>query len=356
MIKKIFPAIVLLSILWNCSDDSNHDEIPPVEEEFIRAVDFSFLPEIEQGQVIFYDMSGNPGDPLEILRDAGCNTVRIRLWHTPQNGHSGLEEATAFSRRVRDMGMNVWLCVHYSDTWADEGQQNMPSAWQGLDLESLKDSVYTYTKRITQVISPDIIQIGNEINLGFLWDAGRISNGENFYQLLGEGTRAVREVSDARIMVHYAGLYAGSFYQNLRTRKVDYDYIGLSYYPIWHGKDLGVLVSAISSLGKDNGKKVVIAETSYPFTLEWNDMTHNVIGLQDQILPQYPATLQGQKDYLIKIKSILKNDKNGQGFCYWGGEWVAFKGPDALDGSSWENQALFDFSNKALPVMDAFRE
>jgi arabinogalactan endo-1,4-beta-galactosidase len=179
-------------------------------------VDFSFLPEIEEAQTVYYDGTGKPADPLKVLLDSGCNMVRMRIWHT---------------------------------------------------------------------------------------QAG-----------------------------------------------------GLSYYPIWHGKDLGTVVSSISNLGKNNGKKVIIAETSYPFTFDWNDMTHNVIGLSEQILPQYSATPQGQKNFLLKIKSIMKNDANGLGFCYWGGEWVAYRGPEALDGSSWENQALFDFNNKALPVIGSFAE
>jgi arabinogalactan endo-1,4-beta-galactosidase len=191
-----------------------------------------------------------------------------------------------------------------------------------------------------------------------MWEVGRITNGDNFYQLVKECARAVREVSpDCRIMIHFAGMGGvEGFFQQLGLQQVDYDYIGLSYYPIWHGKNLGALASTITKLGAANNKKIIIAETAYPWTFDWKDWTTNIIGSEDQILPEYPATPQGQRDFLKRIRNILESDENGLGFCYWGGEFIAFKGIQAQDGSSWENQALFDFENKALPVISVFAE
>jgi arabinogalactan endo-1,4-beta-galactosidase len=155
-------------------------------------------------------------------------------------------------------------------------------------------------------------------------------------------------------MLHYAGVDSGANWYYSKVASIDFDYIGLSYYPLWHGKDLNSVKIAINVLSQTYNKKVLIAETSYPFTFNWNDYTTNVLGSSDQIIPAYPASASGQKNYLIALKSIIKETANGIGFCYWGGEWVAFRGPTSTNGSSFENQALWDFNTNALPVMEAF--
>jgi arabinogalactan endo-1,4-beta-galactosidase len=352
--KYYLYIIIVLLISSSCKKKDNQ-ATPPPQDSFIRAVDFSTLPEIETHQIVYYDAHGTPKNALQILKDAGCNTVRIRLWHTPETVHSALVEVAAFSNRIKASGMKVWLCVHYSDTWADPAAQSKPQAWKGTDLGALKDSIYQYTAKISNLIQPDIIQIGNEVNGGFLWETGRIWNGENFYQLLNEAIRAVREVSSSKVMIHYAGSEGSEwFYQQLENQQVDYELIGLSYYPRWHGKNLDSLKTRMHRLSSNFQKEVLIAETAYPFTMEWNDMTHNIIGSDNQIIPEFPATPNGQKAFLERIKSIVSSTSGGKGFCYWGGEWVAFKGPYSQSGSPWENQALFDFNNQALPVIEVF--
>ena len=155
-------------------------------------------------------------------------------------------------------------------------------------------------------------------------------------------------------MLHYAGIGADAswFYNKMTT--IDYDYIGLSYYPIWHGKNLEEVKSTIITLGQAYNKKVIIAETSYPFTLGSNDWTNNVLGTSDQIIASYSATPIGQKAYLQALKEKIKETQQGFGLCYWGSEWVAFRGNQSTNGSPWENQALWDFNNKALPAMAFF--
>jgi arabinogalactan endo-1,4-beta-galactosidase len=157
-------------------------------------------------------------------------------------------------------------------------------------------------------------------------------------------------------MLHYAGIGADAswFYNKMTT--VNYDYIGLSYYPIWHGKNLEDVKSTISTLGQIHNKKVIIAETSYPFTLGFNDWTNNILGTTDQIIPLFSATPLGQKAYLLALKEKIKETQQGFGFCYWGTEWVAFRGNQSTNGSPWENQSLWDFNNRALPAMAAFAE
>ena len=143
-----------------------------------------------------------------------------------------------------------------------------------------------------------------------------------------------------------------NFYKNLGT--LSYDYIGISYYPMWHGQNLDTVQSQLNAIGNTLKKKVLIAETAYPFTLGYNDYTTNTIGSLSQILPAYPPTPQGQLDYLTKIEQIMLNTTNGYGFCYWGGEWISFMGPTATDGSTYENAAFWDFNDQALPVLNVY--
>lgn len=155
-------------------------------------------------------------------------------------------------------------------------------------------------------------------------------------------------------MLHYAGIGADATWFFGKMTAVNYDYIGLSYYPIWHGKSIADLKLTINSLDQTYGKKVLVAETSYPFTLGFNDFTNNIVGSNDQIIPAFEASPQGQKNYLLALKTMLQETQNGIGFYYWGAEWISFKGNQATNGSPWENRALYDFSNKALPAMDVF--
>lgn len=280
----------------------------------------------------------------------------LKLWVHPDNPVNGLEAVAAFASRLKSQGFKIWLTVHYSDTWADPGDQQTPSAWQGLDFEVLKDSVYEYTRKVDSRIQPEIIQIGNEVNNGFLHPQGNPHNHPGqFILLMQEGIRATRQHRpDTKILIHYAGLEgSGSFFTAVSA--LDYDLIGLSYYPIWHGKSLDSLRQALELLSTAYQKNILIAETAYPFTLDWNDWTNNIFGLEEQlILPGYPATPEGQKAFLRKIRNIVEITSRGIGFCYWGTERIAFKGSEATDGSAWENQALFNFDNQALPALEVF--
>jgi Arabinogalactan endo-1,4-beta-galactosidase len=320
----------------------------------IQAADVSFLPQIEAANVTLYNQSGQAEDMLTTLKNAGCNTIRLRLWYAPADGHSGFAEVKTMVQRAKALGLKVWLTVHYSDTWADPSAQTLPVAWSACTLASLKDSVYAYTQRIMSQMQPDYIQIGNEINSGFLWPIGKYDNMSQFTVLLDKGIKAVRATNTAtKIILHCAGTTNANWLFSQFT-SLDYDVIGISYYPVFHGKDLDALKSSLKSLASTFGKSVVIAETAYPFTLEWNDWTNNIVGTADQLVTGYPATPAGQHDFLAKIKEISCSFTNGLGFCYWGGEFIAWKGSSATNGSNWENQAFYDFTNKALPVLNVY--
>ena len=291
------------------------------------------------------------------LKNAGCNYIRVRLWHSPTDGHSGLTEVKNLVQRIRQQGMKVWLTVHYSDTWADPGNQTKPVAWQSFSFAELKAAVASYTTTIMNEINPDIIQIGNETNDGMLWPEGKLSTNETKYiQLVQTAVTAVRNASSTtKIMLHFAGTTNAEWYFE-KVSAIDYDYIGLSYYPVWHGKSLTTLNDKMVSLSSAYNKKVLIAETAYPFTLNWNDWTNNIVGLDNQLITEYTATAEGQKAFITAIRNLKNQNANYLGFCYWGAEWVAFRGTESTNGSSWENQALWDFNFNALPVMDAFSE
>jgi arabinogalactan endo-1,4-beta-galactosidase len=336
----------------SCSKEEEATKTLP----FIKAADMSYLPLIESEGTVFYNNQLVAEDALQTLKKSGCNTIRIRLWHSPSDHHSGFNEVKLLAQRVKSLGMKVWLTVHYSDTWADPGQQSKPSAWNNLSFNLLKSQFEQYTQQIVTQIHPDIIQIGNEINNGFVFPEGNLTNNESqFLSLLASASNVIRAQSPStKIMLHYAGIQGASWFFS-KTAAIDYDYIGLSYYPVWHGTDLNLLQQTLTSLGQTYSKKVLIAETSYPFTLGWNDWTNNVLGQTNQLHPNYPATLDGQKNFVEQIKATIQQTPNGAGFCYWGAEWIAFRGTQASNGSSWENQALWDFNHKSVPAMTIFK-
>ena len=354
---RYLALIVAMLFLFSCDNDENNNADEVKEESFfIKAVDVSSIPEIRNSGITVYNASGESEDMLTTLKNAGVNTIRLRLWKNPENGHSGFEEVKLFANEIKSKGMKVWLTVHYSDTWADPAMQTKPAEWQNLSYTELQENVYSYTTTIITQIQPDYIQIGNEINGGFLWPEGSWENPEQFRTLLSKGISAVRDNSDnCKIILHYAGYeYAQEFYQSLND--LDYDIAGLSYYPIWHGKNLNTLKSTLQNIANQYNKKVVLAETAYPFTLGWNDHTNNIVGAENQILPQFTASQQGQKQYLQTIKQLVSNIPEGLGFCYWGAELIAFRGETATNGSTTENMAFWDFDEKALPVLEVYTE
>jgi arabinogalactan endo-1,4-beta-galactosidase len=367
-------VLALILLLSACSKSAGTDPIvdpvpplPPVPSpnaNFIRGLDLSFSPEILTAGTKFY-VSGQQADLLQICKDKGINTIRLRLWHSPSSSNSSLKEVVDFSKTLAAKGFGIWLDIHYSDSWADPGNQNKPAAWKNATGTVLKDSVYQYTTRVmsafkTAGVSLKIVQIGNETNAGFLWNDARVGgtydNNWAYYALLvKEGLRAVKEAdANTKTMLHFAGIDGAEwYYNNLALQTVSYDYIGLSFYPIWHGKSLDALGTGLTNLISKFQKPIVIAETSYPFTLSWNDYTNNVWGLANQLIPEYSASPEGQQAYTKALMDQLKKlpQQQGMGLCWWAPEWVAFKGPTATNGSSMENLTLFDFSNNALPAL-----
>ncbi|MDZ7614068.1 MAG: glycosyl hydrolase 53 family protein [Flavobacteriaceae bacterium] len=352
---KIAGLYLIAISLLSCSGSDEQEEVIVDDESLeIKGADMSLLPEVRKSGLSFYNKNNEQEDLLKTLKSSGVNVIRLRLWKQPADPNSGFQSVKNLSAEIKNTGLKTLISVHYSDSWADPGTQSKPDQWKNINFEQLKDSVYNYTKKIMTEINPDYIQIGNEINSGLLWPEGNISNPAQMKALLQKGISAVRETnSKTKIIIHFAGISNADWFFSTISG-LDYDVIGISYYSIWHGKDLNALQQSLVSLSETNNKDIFIAETAYPFTLDWKDFTNNIIGLNSQILSEYPASPQGQKDYLIKISDLIKEVPRGIGYCYWGSEWVSYKGNTANNGSPWENQAFWDFSNKSLPVLEAY--
>lgn len=352
--KKIVPFFILL-VLVACSKEKGGTTVTEPKILAIKGADLSFLPEVRAAGIVTKNEAGLAEDMLQTLKNNGVNCIRLRLWKDPVTSTSSFNTVKALSQEIKSKGMQVWLSVHYSDTWADPGNQAKPAAWNSTSFTQLEDSVFEYTKKIATEIHPDYIQVGNEINNGFLYPEGSRSNQAQMKALISSATRAIRSFSPAsRILLHYAGTDgAGQFFNEMDG--TDYDLIGISYYPVWHGKDLTALSNSLQQLSDNKNKSIVIAETAYPFTFDFNDFTHNIIGDNSQVLPAYPASKDGQLNFLKKIRSVISNVPKGIGFCYWGAEWISMYGPASTNGSPWENQALWGFDNVALPAVKAFQ-
>lgn len=360
---RIILVAAFTSSIVNAQTDST---------EFIKGADVSFIPQIEDlGGV--YKVNRVSQDPLKIFKDHGFNFIRLKLWHTPSENYNNLEKVLYMAKRIKDGDLKFLLNVHYSDTWADPGRQRKPAAWVGVPFEALKDSVYQYTKNVMRALCdqqtlPDMVQIGNEITPGMLWDDGRVGGSfdtpqqwSKLGELIKAGIRGVRESCGAgdsvRIMIHLdrGGDNAACrwYFDNLLAQGVEFDIIGLSYYPWWHGT-LNAVRANLDNLALRYGKDLVIAETAYPWTLQWFDNRNNIVGSANQLHAGYPATVDGQAAFLRELIKIVRNVKNerGRGLFYWAPEYISVQPL----GSSWENNTLFDFNNNALSSMDVFMD
>jgi arabinogalactan endo-1,4-beta-galactosidase len=371
--KNVGFVLIIAAFIGSCGKKNtggiSQPVIPPAMASVqYRGADLSFLPEIEQAGTSFYGADGMAVDALAFVKAKGTNIIRLRLWHNSSTGHSNYKEIETFAQRIKSAGLNWWLDFHYSDTWADPGNQTIPAAWRAASQTVLLDSVYNYTYNVlsnlkAKNILPAIVQIGNENNSGMLWDKGKVGgsfdvNWPNYAALVKKGIDAVKAVdASIKVMLHVAGTSGAQwFYNNIKNQGISYDIIGLSYYPFWHNRNLTELQTDLDALANNFNKDIFIAETAYPFTTGWNDYTNNVVGASASLLNGYEATPAGQVKFLTDLRTVINKIPNnhGLGFCYWAPDWMAYRGSTATNGSSWENLALFDFNNKALEGWNAF--
>lgn len=223
------------------------------EHPYAVGADISWLQSQEAHGIRFSD-GGVEGDALDILRDNGFNYIRLRLFVNPKSelgysqrdGYCDLEHTLQMAKRIKEAGMYFLLDFHYSDNWADPQKQIMPQAWQTLSYEEVCNAVYEHTKETLVALSeqgtlPDMVQVGNEVSNGMLWPYGSVRHSfEGLCGLLKEGVRAVREYApNAEIMLHVAlggqAEESQRFFNAMAEYGVEYDLIGQSYYPEWHG-------------------------------------------------------------------------------------------------------------------------
>ena len=340
--------------------------------DFIKGFDASYVTRVEDKGGVYKTSSGVEQDVFQILADNGVNYVRFRVWNNPSDGYCGKADVMEMSQRAKAAGLKILIDFHYSDSWADPSQQTKPAAWESMSFTELNQAVYDYTydvisSLIAQGTPPDMVQIGNEITHGMLWTDGYVykdnatydtpTQWTNLATLVNSGVSAVSDAgSSAEIMIQIASGDIDEmtwFFDNLIAYGGNFDLVGISYYHNWHGS-ISDLESYMDELASRYGKEIVIAETSYPFTLDWYDWTNNIIGLESQLLGGYPASVEGQTAFLQAVVDVAKGNSLGRGVFYWGGEWIA-TAPKDTDGSTWENQALFNFQWKALNTFSVFQ-
>lgn len=367
-------------------------------KEFIKGMDVSSLIEERACGAKFYD-EGVEGDALEILKRYGADSLRIRLWNNPYSldgkpygaGTNDFEKLVQLASEGKKLGYSYLLDLHYSDFWGDPGKQYAPKAWDGLNPEELEQKVYEYTKEILLKLQelellPDMVQVGNEVTNGLMWPHGKWDNSpENIAKFISAGIRAVREFSPKSIVM----LHLDCGGNNARCREwfdaylanggEDFEVIGLSYYPFWHGT-IDDLTNNMNDLAARYQKDIVVAEVSTGFTMEdykdfekLSDRERKGMATKPHLAEavEHPMTPQGQSDFMLEIMKRIRQipDGRGKGFYYWEPAWVPVPGcgwanKEALEyikdpgpgGNEWANQALFDYQGNALPALKVIRD
>jgi arabinogalactan endo-1,4-beta-galactosidase len=374
--------------------------------DFIKGVDVSTLDELEKLGAKYYDRGEEKG-LLDILASYGVNAVRLKLWNDPFSesgepygaGGNDLPTTISLARRVRERGMGLLLNFHYSDFWADPGKQIPPKAWRGFSPSRLEKAVYDYTRETLLALEgagalPTMVQVGNEITNGLLWPSGRVPAFDAIARYVNAGIRAVREVSrelreadpkrpGIEVMVH---LDAGGnnamyreWFDEFVKRGEDFEVMGLSYYPFWHGS-LDDLSRNMDDMGRRFGKRMNVVETSMGFTTEDYASCEGLgpgerkgMATKPELAAKvpYPMTPEGQRDFMLELMERIKRagDGLGEGFFYWEPGWLPvpgsgwateaalrYTGEKGPGGNEWANQALFDYAGRSLPALAAIRD
>ncbi|MFF5119271.1 glycoside hydrolase family 53 protein [Dactylosporangium aurantiacum] len=330
----------------------------------MRGADVSSLRRSVDLGARYYNAAGAQADPLDILKSAGVNYARLRIWNNPASGYNNLAKVLLDAQKVKSKGLALMVDFHYSDTWADPGKQYKPAAWAGHTIGTLQSDVYNYTYQVctalrNQGTTPDSVQIGNEINVGMLWNDGKVVNNDftNLSLLLKAGYNAVKACnSGTKVIIHTANAdnveHARWFYDGIRAKGVTWDITGLSYYCMWHG-DLANLYYVIGDTRSRYGKPVVLAETAYPFTAANADSEPNSVN-GSAPCSGYPATWSGQATNFTHVQNTARN-AGAIGVFYWEPTWYAVPGngwdPANINGTGnqWDNMAIFNWTGQVNP-------
>lgn len=364
--------------------------------KFVKGMDLSTLLELERCGAKYYD-NGEERDLLAIMKSYDVDTIRIRLWNDPWSetgesygaGENDLKTSLEIAKRVTAAGFGVLLNFHYSDFWADPGKQIKPKAWADYGVKELEQAVYDYTLESMQTfldagVNITMVQVGNELSNGLLWPEGKVPNYDNIATFVNAGICAVRKADAAiPVMIHLDNggnnaLYR-EWFDNFTKRGEDFEIIGLSYYPFWHGS-LQMLNDNMNDIAERYGKDLVIAEVSMGYTMEdyknyekLSDEERKGYATRPALVEkiEYPMTKQGQYDFMEDFLNRISHIKGGKGkgFFYWEPAWIPVPGsgwatPASLKymndpgpcGNEWANQALFDYDGNALPTLSLIRD
>lgn len=376
------------------------EPVDGISDDFYRGMDASAVLALENSGVKYYNFDGEEQDVFMTLAQAGVNYIRLRVWNDPYdengNGYGGgnndVATAIALGQRATKYGMKVCIDFHYSDFWADPKKQFVPKAWEGMDIEEKSDALYNFTlESLTQLLDAGVdvgmVQIGNEINNGMSGE----TDVANVRKLLTAGSKAVREAAansgkEILVAVHYTNIddmkKLDTLLTGLQVKEIDYDIVGLSFYPYWHGT-IEDLKNAIIHIRDTYGKKVYVAENAYCYTAEDGDGSANSVEGTDDLAEGYSASVQGQANEVRDVCAAA-SEAEAEGVFYWEGTWIPV-GPATADnsaiwekygsgwassyasgydpkdagqyygGCSWDNQAMFDFTGHPLASLNVFK-
>lgn len=376
------------------------EPVDGISDDFYRGMDASAVLALENSGVKYYNFDGKEQDVFMTLAQAGVNYIRLRVWNDPYdengNGYGGgnndVATAIVLGQRATKYGMKVCIDFHYSDFWADPKKQFVPKAWEGMDIEEKSDALYNFTlESLTQLLDAGVnvgmVQIGNEINNGMSGE----TDVANVRKLLTAGSKAVREAAansgkEILVAVHYTNIddmkKLDTLLTGLQVKEIDYDIVGLSFYPYWHGT-IEDLKNAIIHIRDTYGKKVYVAENAYCYTAEDGDGSANSVEGTDDLAEGYSASVQGQANEVRDVCAAA-SEAGAEGVFYWEGTWIPVGPADAdnsdlwekygsgwassyasgydpkdagqyYGGCSWDNQAMFDFTGHPLASLNVFK-
>lgn len=400
-------------------NDVSVDKIDSMKADFANGMDISSYKQIKDNGQKFYDRDGNEASLFLLLKEAGLNWVRFRLWNEPYDiytdangdeqkfqyggGNNDCETLEWLSKEAKSVGLKVFLDFHYSDFWCDPGSQIIPKMWSKITTsDEMAAALKSYTKTVLNDLKkvdalPDMVSIGNEIISGMLVHTSSGSqtaatgndveyslqktsapsavrgsysgDSANLKKYLKAGIEAVNEVDSSILkMVHIAksvstaGLpQINNFYNNI-CGDLDYDVIGLSAYSYYHMSSINDFKNTLKTLSTNfPTKQICIAETSYGFTYETDTWAANIYNASGTACPKfgYETSIQGQASILRDTTEAVASISNGFGVFYWEGAWTPTKKSgwtDYLSRASWANQALFSYNGKALGSLDVYKQ